>query len=441
MRVWMQWGEPALMGVLLLAGLYLSLRLGLLPVRRPGAVWRATLGGRRTGGDAGSVSPFQAMATALAGTVGTGNMVGVATALAAGGPGAVFWMWASALVGMTTKYCEILLTLLYRKRNAAGEWVGGPMHVLRRALGLRWLPDLFAAAGAVAAFGIGNMAQVNSAAAALEDSLGLSPWVTGLALAGLTALVILGGGKRIPRACARLVPAMAVCYLALAGAALWIGRAGILPALAGIVRGAFTPTAAVGGFLGSSVARTMATGLSRGIFTHEAGLGSSPIAHASAETDSPVRQGMWGVFEVFADTMVVCTVTALVILVSGAWTSGADGAPLTLMAFTGALGNWAGAGVALSLFLFALAAMLGWNFYGLRCLEFLTRSAGCRRAYQAAYLAAAVLGAVLPMDWIWPACDLLNACMILPNMVGVLALAGEAARETRAYFARGRETL
>lgn len=429
MVIWTAGIEPVMMVLLLLAGLTMALRLGFLPLRRPGVLlrsWRDDLRGTNRS------ATLRTAACALAGTVGTGNMVGVAAALTAGGPGAVFWMWISALAGMVLKYSEILLTLLCRQEDGRG----GPMTVLRHALGLRWLPDVFAAAGAAAAFGIGSMTQVHSAARAAETAWGMPGWIMGVALALLALPAVRGGGARIARACALLTPVMTGLYLALAGSALWVCRSGILPALGSIFREAFRPAAAVGGLAGASLARTVTVGLSRGIFTHEAGMGSAAIIHADAPADDPVRHSLWGVFEVFADTWVVCTVTALVILAAPA--SCGEGAAVTLAAFSAALGDWAGAAAAGCLALFALAALLGWYLCGSRCLAWLTSSPVLRRVYGLAYILCAAAAPHLSMAGVWAAADVLNVLMILPNVIGMLALSGTVARITRAYFAKVR---
>jgi AGCS family alanine or glycine:cation symporter len=433
------WG-PVMCALLVGCGVYLSIRLGFLQVVRLPTVLRETFGTlfsrKRRRARAGSITPFQALSTALAGTMGTGNIVGVATAIVAGGPGAVFWMWVSALFGMVTKYAEVVLSLRFRRRNGRGQWVGGPMYVLRDGLGLPRLGGLYALLGLVASFGIGNMTQVNAISGALSATFGAPELIVGLLCAGLLALVILGGVKRIAKVAEALVPAMSLFYLACVAGALVFYRQALPGAIGMIFSSAFTPTAAIGGVAGYTVRQALAVGVARGVFTNEAGLGSAAIAHAAADTDSPVRQGFWGITEVGVDTLVSCTLTALVILSSGLWQGGSDGAALSTAAFSAVYGSLGGVMVSVALVFFAFSSMLGWSYYGERCLEYLTGGRGLL-LYRLLFLAAVVVGAVMQVGLVWKLSDAFNGLMALPNLVAVLGLSPLVIKLTREAFARG----
>jgi AGCS family alanine or glycine:cation symporter len=430
------WG-PAMLVLILGTGLYLQLRLFGMPIRRIGAGLRMVWHGRDVDPDhPGEVSPFSALMTCLAATIGVGNIAGVATAIALGGPGAVFWMWMTALVGMATKYAEVVLAVHYRERDAQGRYVGGPMYAIKNGLGARWawLGTIFAVFGGLAGFGIGNMVQANSIADAMHNSFGVSHSVTGVVLLVLTAAVILGGIKRIAAVANWLVPFMAIGYVLAALIVLVVHAAEIPAALVTIVANAFTPTAAVGGFAGAAVMAGIRYGVARGIFSNEAGLGTAGIAQAAGMSSSPVRSGLIGMMGTFLDTIVVCTMTALAIVASGAWTSGETGATLTQLAFQSAMPGVGDEIVAISLAIFALTTILGWSFYGERCWNYLV---GPRSIlpFRLLWTAAVFIGAVTHLDLAWTVADTLNALMAVPNLIALLALAPVVVRLTREQLA------
>lgn len=431
------WG-PAMVAFMMGVGVRFTLGTGWLQVRRFGTVLRRTAGSifSRRRESAGGVSPFQAMTTALGGTMGTGNVAGIATAIVAGGPGAVFWMWVSAFFGMMTKYAEVVLAVHYRERAPGGGWQGGPMTYIQKGLGAGWLAAFFSFCCMLASFGMGSATQVHSMAAALQSRFQIPTAVSGLAAGVMVALVIVGGIGRISSFTQAAIPLMSLFYMICGGMVLWQNRAQVPGALEMIFQCAFTPQAALGGAGGYTLAQAVRMGVSRGVFTNEAGLGSAPIAHASADTDSPVEQGMWGIFEVFADTMVVCTFTALILLSSGPlWLSGLDGSALTAAAFQRSLGPWGSAVVAISLVCFALAAIIGWAYYGQRAVEHLT--GGSSKAvglYRGAYVLVTVLAASMDLETVWEVADTLNGLMAVPNMLALLALGGVVTRLTREYF-------
>jgi len=381
------------------------------------------------------VSPFQALSTAVAATVGVGNIAGVATAIALGGPGAIFWMWVSAFFGMVTKYSEIVLAVKYREKSTDGTWAGGPMYYLAKGLNMKWLAVAFAAFGALASFGIGNMVQANSVAAALYASFGIDKLVTGIILTIVTGVVIVGGLKRIVAFTEKLVPFMAVFYI-VGSLMIILSRITMVPEAFALIFGhAFSPAAAVGGFAGAAVRNAIRFGIARGVFSNEAGLGSAPMAHASAKTDHPVRQGLWGILEVFLDTIVICSLTALTILVTGVWQSGKTGAALTTLAFNEGLPGFGGFIVAIGITLFAFSTVIGWSWYGEKCVEFLFGSfAG--RIYRFVYLPFIIIGAVGGLTLVWDIADTLNGLMALPNLIGLLALSGTVVALTKEFFAK-----
>jgi AGCS family alanine or glycine:cation symporter len=434
------WGPFLLIPLLLLTGLYLTIRLRGLQFRK---LWHSLYLGlivRREKGAAGDISHFQALMTALAATVGTGNIVGVATAIATGGPGALFWMWMTGLVGMATKFSEALLSVKYRVTDPSGEQSGGPMYYL--AHGIRWpwlgksLGALFALFAAIAAFGIGNMVQSNSVAAALHGTFGLPTWVSGLILAVAAGLVILGGIKSIGRFTGFFVPFMIVAYMLGSGVILVLFAARIPAALGLIFEGAFSGTAAAGGFAGVAVRHAIRYGVARGIFSNESGLGSAGIAAAAAQTKEPVRQALVSMTQTFIDTLVVCSFTGLTILVTGAWQEGLNGAPLTQFAFSQGLpGEWGGAVVTVSLAMFAFSTILGWSYYGEKSIEYLLGE-WSNLPYRILFIVAVFFGAVRSLDFVWSVSDVMNGLMALPNLVGLLLLSGVIARETREYFQR-----
>ncbi|HSK09398.1 MAG TPA: sodium:alanine symporter family protein [Vicinamibacterales bacterium] len=430
------WGMPMIV-LLLGTGVLLTVLTRAVQVRLLAVAFREVLGrlGKKTVGE-GSVSPFQAVATALASTVGVGNIAGVATAIHLGGPGALFWLWMSGLFGMCTKFAEIVLALHYRETDAAGTMRGGAMFVLRKGLGLPWLATTFAVLVPLAAFGIGNMVQANSVADSLRSSFGLQPWVTGAILVVVTGLVILGGISRIGEVTSRLVPLMALLYLG-GGLVVLVRFAGELPgALALVFEGAFTGTAAAGGFAGSTIMMALRYGVARGLFSNEAGLGSAPMVHAAARTDHPVRQGLYGIFEVFVDTILVCTMTGFVILATGAWSGGETGAALSGQAFSiGLPGTWGNLVVTVSLVLFAYSTIIGWSYYGETGITYLL---GARAAlpYRLVWLVFVFLGAVGSLRLVWAVADTLNGLMAIPNLVAVLGSIPVMLRLLREFEAR-----
>lgn len=417
------WG-PALLVLILGTGLFLQLRLKGMPIRRIGAgFWLVWQGRTREAGAQGDVSPFSALMTCLAATIGVGNIAGVATAIALGGPGAVFWMWMTALVGMATKYSEVLLAVHYRERDDRGHWVGGPMYAIRNGLSSRWQPlaVAFAVFGGLAGFGIGNMVQANSIAAAMRSSFGVEPLTTGIVLFVLTCAVILGGIRRIAAVSNWLVPFMAVAYI-VAAVIVLITHAGAIPAaFATIVTQAFTPTAATGGFAGAAVLAGIRYGVARGVFSNEAGLGTAGIAQAAGASSDPVRSGIIGMMGTFIDTIIVCSMTGLAVVVTGAWTSGASGVELTQQAFNAGLPGYGSTIVAVALGLFAVTTIFGWAYYGERCWQFLV---GTRVVvpYRVLWCIAVFFGAVTQLDFAWTLADTLNALMAIPNLIALLAL-------------------
>ncbi len=428
------WG-PYTMVLLMGTGLFLTILTRGIQFRKLLRAMREVLGGGPSmQGQQGTVSSFQAVSTALASTVGVGNIAGVATAITLGGPGALFWLVVSGLLGMATKFSEIVLAIAYRVSDDSGTYRGGPMYVLR-SIGLPWLGVLFALFTALAGLGIGNMVQANSVAASLEVTFGLEPHWTGLLIVILTGAVILGGIRRIAEVTQFLVPFMCASYLV--GAALILLRfADQIPAVVGVVlESAFTGHAAVGGFVGAGVLQTIRYGVARGLFSNEAGLGSAPIVHAAARTDDPVRQGFYGIFEVFVDTILVCTATGLVILLTGTWTSGATGAALSAKAFeTGLPGVWGDLIVTLGLVLFAYSTILGWSYYGETAASYLF---GTRviLPYRILWLVFTFLGATGSLGLIWSISDTLNGLMAIPNLVALLA-SGTVIRKAIASFER-----
>ena len=436
------WGPPML-GILGVTGVLLTLGLVFMPWRKVGYGFRLLFDKDGATGD-GEVKPFNALMTALSATVGTGNIAGVATAIALGGPGAIFYMWLIALFGMATKYAEAVCAVTYREQDATGRYVGGPMYYLRNGVGEfapelgKWLGLAFAIFGAVAAFGIGNAVQVNSMAAALDNSFGVPEWVTGVVVAALVGIVVIGGIRRIGDVAGKLVPAMIVLYLGAALLILAINVTAIPDAIGLIFTHAFTPAAATGGFAGAAVAAAVRFGIARGVFSNESGLGSAAIAHAAAQTNSPVRQGIIAMLGTFIDTLVVCTMTALVILTSGAWTmTGSDGGGLTgaVLTSTGFETSMAGGQyiVTVALAVFAFTTILGWSYYGERCWQYLFKE-NSLVIYRALWVAAALAFANVKVDLVWNLADTLNGLMAVPNLIGLLLLAPMVFKVTRQYF-------
>jgi AGCS family alanine or glycine:cation symporter len=430
------WGPPVLI-LIVGTGIFLTAGTNFFAITKLGYVLKNTLFkmfSKEQHGE-GEVTAFQAVATALAATVGTGNIAGVATAIAAGGPGAVFWMWIAAVFGMTTKYAEAALAVHYREKTDDGRFVGGPMYYIAKGLNQKWLAVVFAFFGALAAFGIGNMTQSNSIAVAMETSFNISPTVMGIVVAILAGLVVIGGLKRIAQVTELLVPFMAAFYI-IGGLVVIVLNIGQLPnAIAIIVRSAFTGQAAIGGFAGATVMNAMRYGVARGVFTNEAGLGSAPIAHAAATTDHPARQGLWGVFEVWIDTLIIATITALTITLTGVWETGTTGAALTMSAFSTVLPTLGNYIVAIGLFLFAFSTILGWEYYGERCAEYLF-GPGVIKFYRIIWIPFIFIGAIGGLEFIWSLADTLNGLMAIPNLIGLVFLSPVVFKLTKEFFGK-----
>ncbi|KRT54801.1 amino acid carrier protein [endosymbiont of Ridgeia piscesae] len=429
------WG-PLMLLLILGTGVFLTLGLKLMPLRKLGYGFRMLWQGRKGTGE-GEISPFNALMTSLSATIGTGNIAGVGTAIALGGPGAVFWMWCTALVGMATKYAEAVLAVKYREVDEQGNHVGGPMYYIKNGLGEHWawLGTAFAIFGAIAGFGIGNMVQANSVADAVSTNLGFDKLVVGIVMAVLVFLVLIGGIRRIAQVAGKLVPMMALAYLA-GGLLVILANITELPAALGlIVSQAFTPTAATGGFAGSAVMVAIQMGVARGIFSNEAGLGSAPIAHAAAKTDDSVRQGSIAMLGTFIDTLVLCTITALVIVMTGEWSSGAQGAALSSAAFAAGLpgvGEWV---VTFGLMIFAFTTIIGWSVYGERCVEYLF-GVKAILPFRILWVVAIPLGATVKLAFVWLLADTLNALMAIPNLIALVLLGPVVFRLTLNYFDR-----
>lgn len=428
------WGVPMLV-LILGVGIYLTIGLEMKSVLRiPFGFKLLWLG--RSGRGEGEISPFSALMTSLSATIGTGNIAGVATAIFLGGPGALFWMWMTALVGMATKYAEAVCAVKYREVDERGKHVGGPMYYIKNGLGAGWgwLAVLFALFAGIAGFGIGNMVQTNSIAQAMNSSFAIPEWITGLVVAILVAAVILGGIERIASVAEKLVPFMAVTYI-LAGIVVLVLNADQIPnAFSLIFTHAFTPVAATGGFAGAAVWAAIRFGVARGIFSNEAGLGSAPIAHAAAQTKGPVSQGLVAMLGTFIDTLIVCSITGLAIIASGAWTSGETGAALTSAAFEGSLPGVGGYFVAIALSIFAFTTVLGWSYYCERSLEYLFGT-GIIMPFRIVWSIAAFVGATLKLGFVWLLADTLNALMAIPNLIALVLLSPVVFQVTKEFFA------
>lgn len=439
------WG-PYMLILLVGTGVYLTVRSGGFQFAKFGHVMKNTIGKitQKSEAKEGEVTPLQAVTTALAATVGTGNIAGVAGAIALGGPGAVFWMWVSALFGMATKYAEVVLAIQFRQRNKKGDWVGGPMYYIINGLGekWKWLAVLFSIFGALAAFGIGNMTQANTIAgsvvgvlnAAGSSSEQIIRIVVGILVAIVVGLVVIGGVKRIGQVTEKLVPIMSVVYII--GALIVVfGNIGRIGEVFGMIfRGAFNPQAVVGGVAGVTIQAAMQRGVARGVFSNEAGLGSAPIAHAASSESNPVKQGLYGIFEVFMDTIVICTLTALTILMSGipiTYGQGA-GAELSMAAFASTLGGAGNIIVAIGVILFATSTIISWSLYGTRCCEFILGERAIR-PYQIFFVLVIVVGTTLELSLVWDIADTLNGLMAIPNLIGLLGLSGLVIKLTKEY--------
>ena len=444
------WGVPAMICIIGV-GLLLSVRTKFLQIRKFPYAMKSTIGKIFDKKDAsdGAMTPFQAVCTALAGTVGTGNIAGVAGAIAIGGPGAVFWMWISALLGMCTKFSEVTLAVHFREKNAVGDWVGGPMYYIQNGLKKHWhwLAVLFALFGVLTVFGTGNATQVNTITTAINSALlnfniipesatKITNLIIGIIVAVMVAMILLGGVKRIGRVTERLIPFMALLYIVLAFGVIILNIDRVPGVFYSIVDGAFHPASVTGGIVGSFFL-SMKKGVARGIFSNEAGLGTGSIAHACADTGEPVKQGMFGIFEVFADTIVICTLTALVILVSGVPVNygAAAGAELTISGFTSTYGGWVSIFTAVAMCCFAFSTIIGWGLYGARCIEFLF-SAKVIRPFMIAYSLVAILGATVNLGLLWSIAETFNGLMAIPNLIGVFLLSGTAITLTKEYFAQ-----
>lgn len=433
------WG-PVMLALLIGIGLFITAKTGFLQFRKFGYMMKNTILGLgskdQRSKDNSGVSPFQAVATAMAGTIGTGSIAGLATAIVSGGPGAVFWMWISALLGMVTKYSEIVLSIHYREKNKKGEWIGGPMYYLKNGLKQNWLAVLFAIFAMIACLGTGNATQSNSIAVALESTMGVETWITGIVLTVIAAAVILGGMRRIASVNEKLVPIMAIFYVAVSVIALVINADKIPGAFAMIFKEAFNFRAAAGGAAGYGVVLAMHYGFSRGVFSNEAGLGSAPIAHAASSVKDPVKQGLWGMFEVFFTTIIICTCSALIILTTGVWESGTiSGSALSIASFDSVLPGVGGIVLTLSTVFFALSTILGWAYYGEVCIGYLTKNAKIGVIlYRCVYVLFVFIGAVGNLDLIWSVSETMNGLMAIPNLIGVVCLVKVVTSLTKKHF-------
>ncbi|EHI69685.1 alanine/glycine:cation symporter family protein [Streptococcus ictaluri] len=430
------WGPP-LLTLLVGTGIYLSIRLGFLQILKLPRAFRLIFTDDEGHGD---ISSFAALATALAATVGTGNIVGVATAIKSGGPGALFWMWVAAFFGMATKYAEGLLAIKYRTKDANGQISGGPMYYIVHGMGDKWKPlaILFAASGIlVALFGIGTFAQVNSITSSLHHSFGVSSQWISILLALLVAIIIFGGIQSISKVAEKVVPFMAIFYILCTLTVILINYTNLIPVISLVFKSAFAPTAAAGGFAGSLVKDAIQKGIARGVFSNESGLGSAPIAAAAAKTNEPVEQGLISMTGTFIDTLIICTLTGLSILVTGQWTSSLEGAPLTQSAFSSVFGHFGNYGLTFSLVLFAFTTILGWSYYGERCFEFLFGTSHITY-FRIFFVIMVALGGFLKLELIWILADIVNGLMALPNLIALLALSPIIIYETKDYFAKNK---
>ena len=426
------WG-PIMLVLLLGTGVFLTIGLRGMTITRIPYAFGQLLKGRKGSGE-GEISPFNALMTALSSTVGTGNIAGVATAIGIGGPGALFWMWCTALVGMATKYAEAVLAVNYRETDAKGKKVGGPMYYIKNGLGKRWKPlaFLFALFGSLAGFGLANTVQSNTVSQVLQNNFNIPTLISGLVMAFMVALVLLGGIKRIAQVAGKLVPLMTVIYILATAIILLIHIADIPAALALIVDSAFNGMAATGGFAGATVMVALRMGVSRGIFSNESGLGSAPIAHAAAETNSPVRQGTIAMLGTFIDTLIICTMTGLVLIVSGVWSSELEGAAMTLQVFDSSL-PFGGNILSICIALFAFTTMLGWSYYGERCAQFLL-GPKVVIPFRVLWVVGVFVGTQMSLGLVWKMSDALNGMMAIPNLLALLLLSPVVFKLTKQYF-------
>ena len=444
----------AMMVALILVGIFITVKMRGFQFARFGYTYKNTFGGLfkkklHTGKD-GNVSPFQAVTTALAGTIGTGSIAGVATAIYSGGPGAIFWMWISALLGMITKYSEIVLSLSYREKREDGSWVGGPMYYIKNGLGIKWLATLFAVFAAAACLGIGNTTQSNSISLVLDSNFKIPTWITGIVLAAIVAAVILGGVKRIASVNEKLVPIMAVFFILSSIVALIFNATKIPTAFLLIFKEAFNFKAVFGGVAGYGIFAALRYGVGRGLFSNEAGLGSAPIAHAASSTKDPVKQGLWGIFEVFITTIIICTMTALVVLSSetylAAYNAGVkpalNGAALSAAAYGDALAGFGNIVISVSTVFFALSTILGWGYYGEVCASYIFKKQAKKAvfAYRLVFVIFVFVGAIAEISIVWLLSDCFNALMALPNLIAIVALSGVIKSATAKHFADKKAT-
>lgn len=426
------WG-PVTIILLVGTGILLTLLVKGIQARRFLYAWKLISGKYDDPNDPGEISHFQALSAALSATIGTGNIAGVGTAIAIGGPGAVFWMWVTAVFGMVLKYSECLLSLKYRVVNEDGSVSAGPMYYLEKGLGQKWLGFLFAFFAAVASFGIGNMVQANSVAEPVLTYFGVPKWITGVVIGVLIFAVIVGGIKRIGQVASKLVPFMTVFYVVSALIVVYMNMKAIPSAFAVIFHDAFTGTAANGGFAGAAVAQAIRFGVARGVFSNEAGLGSAPIAHGAAKTQEPVREGLVAMLGPFIDTIVICTMTALVIITTGAYTEGLTGADLTARGFNIGLPIIGGYMVAGGIIFFAFSTIISWSYYGDRSMEYILGSKSVL-PYRVLYCLLIPVGATVHLNTVWTISDIFNGLMAWPNLIGLLFLSGVVIRTTKDYF-------
>ena len=428
------WGLPLIVGILG-TGIYISIKTGGIQFRKLSFALRHTLGNifeKDHDSKSGDISPFQALATALAGTVGTGNIVGVSLAILLGGPGAIFWMWLAAIFGMATKFAEVSLAVLYREKKGKG-FLGGPMYYIKNGMGNEKLAKAFAIFSGLAVFGIGNSTQSNAIAGVLKENLNINPLITGIILSIIAAIVIVGGINSISKVTEKLVPLMSILYIGGCISVLVVNYSNILPAFKEIFLGAFSPKSLGGGFAGISIKSVVSAGIARGVFTNEAGLGSSPIAHASAKTDHPIRQGLWGIAEVFVDTIIICTMTALVILTTGANTrANVDASALVSKAFASG-SSFGPMIVTIGLSLFALSTILGWAYYGEVSIGFLFGEKAFI-PYRIVYVIFVFLGANMDLGLAWTIANILNGLMALPNLIALIALSPVLVKLSKDFF-------
>ncbi|MBN6187197.1 sodium:alanine symporter family protein [Aneurinibacillus sp. BA2021] len=426
------WGVPTLI-LLVGTGILLTIRLRGLQFSQLGYALRLAFGKNQEKKSEGDINHFQALMTALAATIGMGNIAGVATAVTVGGPGAIFWMWLTALFGMATKYSEAILAVKYRIKNENGHYAGGPMYYLERGLGQKWLALLFALFGVCASFGIGNMVQANSVAEAIYINFSVPPIVTGTVLAVCTAFVILGGVQTIGKVTSVLVPFMAIFYIGAGIIIILVNATEVPGAMATIISGAFNGTAAAGGFLGATIAQAIQLGVARGVFSNEAGLGSAPIAAAAARTKEPAKQALVSMTGTFIDTIIVCSITGLALVTTGVWKTGKTGVEATTLAFQSVFGSAGSIILAISVILFAYSTILGWAYYGEKCMEYLLGKKAIR-PYQIVFIFVIAAGSTLKIGIVWTFSDIANGLMAIPNLIGLIGLSSVVVKETQRFL-------